>query len=135
MLLEHLLEFDIKRRALELQRMLLEHPYGEYMRIELEAMPWQDAFDGSDVKLGPAVMDKPTIVLKVNDEFDSQRVEQYGPDRIRVVMTQDSVFVTWSADEPNKFIQYDGKGSLETQFIDRSIVNRVLKHFLVMPSV
>lgn len=134
MLLEHLLEFDIKRRALELQHKLLEHPYGEHMHVELEAMPWQDAFDGSNVKLGPAVMDKPTIVLKVNDQFDGQRQDPYGPDGIRVVMTQDSIFITMHADEPEKFVQYDGKGSLKDEYFDQAIVNRVMKHFIVMPS-
>lgn len=132
MLLEHLLEFDIKRRALELQRMLLEHPYGEHMHIELEAMPWQDAFDGTNVKLGPIVMDKPTIVLKVNDDFDSQRVDQYGSDGIKVIMTQDSIFMPVFADEPSNLIQFDGKGSLKAEHFDQAILNRVLKNFVVM---
>jgi hypothetical protein len=133
MLLEHLLEFDIKRRALELQSMLLEHPYGEHMHVELEAMPWQDAFDGTNVKLGPTVMDKPTIVLKVNDDFDSQRVEQYGPDGVKVTLTQDDIYMPANPDEPSKLLKFDSKGGL-TEHLDQMVVNRALKHFVVMPS-
>lgn len=134
MLLEHLLQYDIKRRALELQHLLLEHPYGDYLEIELDYQPWQDVFDGTNVNLGPAVMDKPTVVMTVNDKFDSERVDQFGPDGIKVVMTQDYIFMTMFSDEPNKFVQFDGKGSLKADHFDQVIVNRVLKHFIVMPS-
>lgn len=130
MLLEHLLDFDIKRRALELQHMLLEHPYGEYMHVELEAMPWQDAFDGTNVKLDPTVMDKPTIVLKINDKFDSQRVEQYGPDGIKVVMTASDIYMPASADDPNRLMTFINK----SQHFDQVVINRIMKHFVVMPS-
>lgn len=130
MLLENLLQLDIKRRALELQRMLLERPYGDYMTVELESMAWRDAFAGSNGPK-PGTMNEDVIVLHVNDQFDDDRVDPYGPNGVRVVMTPGAVYISGYGDgDHSQFSTYNGS-YLHGSIFDNSVVNRVLKFFVL----
>lgn len=138
MLLEDFAKLD-KRWALKLQTALLDHPYGDHLDIELESSVWQEAFDGTNIKLGPDVMDAPVIIVRVNDRFDSERTDPYGPNPPRAIITHNSVagpratpmaiYYVADMDEPNSFKHYNSADSPE-ELIRITSLN-LLKHFIV----
>lgn len=132
-LLENLLDLDVKRRALKLQHMLLEHPYGDYITVELESSTWQDAFSGSNVRLGPNKMDQAVIVMYINDEFDSERAEPYGPKGVRVIMTPTAIFVSRFFDR-NNFSVYDDHYLFNGDHFDNAIIDLIMGSFSINSS-